>query len=112
MLFVSPMTREDRRSLALHEAISEVLVEDPNGVIARARQTLELMIEKHPGAAMLLAEWDLILRLPVSDQVEVLRDPRARARELRHVTPFAAILSAAERTAVYRRFEASEEAAS
>jgi transcriptional regulator with XRE-family HTH domain len=112
MLFVSPMTREDRRSLALHEAIAERLVEDPDGVISRARRTLVLMTEKHPGAAALLTEWDMLLRLPVFDLVDVLRDPRPRARELRQVTPFAAILSAAERTAVYHRFAASEEAAS
>ena len=111
MLFVSPMTREDRRSLALHEAIAERLVEDPRGAISRARRTLALMAGKHPGAAALLTEWDRLLRLPVLDLVEVLQDPRPKARELRQVTPFAAVLSAAERTAVYHRFEASERAA-
>jgi len=112
MLFVSPLTREDRRSLALHEAVAERLVKDPHAVISRARRTLALMAEKHPGAAALLAEWGVLLRLPVVDLVDVLRDPRPRARELRQVTPFAAVLSAADRTAVYRRFQASEEAAS
>jgi transcriptional regulator with XRE-family HTH domain len=107
-LFVPAMTREDRRSLALHEAIAERLLEDPRGVVARARRTLDLMIEKHPHAEALLSEWDPILGLPVSDLVEVLRDPRPRARELRHVTPFAGILSAAERTTVYRTFETSD----
>ena len=68
--FVPALTREDRRSLALHEAIARRLIEDPG--------------------------------------VDVLLDPRPRARELRQVTPFAGILSPAERAEVYRRFAASE----
>lgn len=109
-LFVPPTTREDRRSLALHEAIAERLMEDPQGVIGRAQQTLALTSARHPGARALLSEWDRILRLPLPDMVELLRDPRPGARELRQVTPFAGVLSAAERTRVYRAFEASEQA--
>jgi len=106
--FVPALTREDRRSLALHEAIARRLIEDPGAVLERARNTLGLMMEKHPGAAPLLTEWDAILHRPVSDVVDVLLDPRPRARELRQVTPFAGILSPAERAEVYRRFAASE----
>jgi transcriptional regulator with XRE-family HTH domain len=110
-VFVPPMTREDRRSLALHEAIAERLTKAPREVVGRARRTLALTRKRHPGAEALLDEWDALLRLPVSDLVEVLRDPRPRARELRHVTPFAGVLSAGERTNVYRAFETSEDAA-
>jgi transcriptional regulator with XRE-family HTH domain len=106
--FVPPMTREDRRSLALHEAIAQRLLEEPRGVLARARRTLALTRRRHPGAAAPFREWDRILRLSPPDIVEVLRDPRPRARELRQVTPFAGILSAAERARVYRAFETSE----
>ena len=106
--FVPALTREDRRSLALHEAIVQRLIEDPVAVIARARKTLSLMIERHPGAAPLLTDWDSILRRPESEIVDLLLDPRPRARDLRQVTPFAGILSTAERTEVYRRFAASE----
>jgi len=109
-VFVPPTTREDRRSLALHEAIAQRLLEDPEGVLRRARRTLTLAMKRHPGAQALLEEWDLVLGLPLPDLVEVLRDPRPRARELRQVTPFAGVLSASERTRVYRAFEASEEA--
>lgn len=107
-LFVPPMTREDRRSLALHETIAAHLEEQPHAVLARARRNLALAKERQPGAAASFREWDRILRLPPSDIVETLRDPRPRARELRQVTPFAGVLSAAERTRVYRAFEASE----
>jgi transcriptional regulator with XRE-family HTH domain len=106
--FMPAMTREDRRSLALHEAIAQRLLNDPDAVIQRARDTLGLMIERHPGAAPLLTEWDAILRRPESEVADLLLDPRPRARALRQVTPFAGILSPAERTEVYTRFAASE----
>ena len=108
--FVPATSREDRRSLALHEAIAQRLIQDPVGVIERARNTLGLMMERHPGAAPLLAEWEALLERPVSEVAEVLLDPRPRARELRQVTPFAGILSQSQRAEVYRRFAASEEA--
>jgi hypothetical protein len=40
--------------------------------------------------------------------VDVLLDPHPRARELRQVTPFAGVLSPAERADVYRHFAGSE----
>jgi len=104
------MTREDRRSLALHEVIAQRLIENPVAVLERARITLGLMTEKHPGAAPLLTEWDAILLRPASEIADVLLDPRPRARELRQVTPFAGILTPAERAKIYRRFAASERA--
>ena len=112
LLFVLPTTREDRRSLALHEAIARRLIEDPDRVLERARQTLLLMTGRQPGAAPLLREWEAILRRPPSEVADVLVDPHPRARELRQVTPFAGILSPAERTRVYTRFAESEEARS
>ena len=48
-LFVPPTTREDRRSLALHEEIAERLMKSPDDVLRLARQTLALMRERKPG---------------------------------------------------------------
>ena len=106
--FVPAMTREDRRSLALHEVIAQRLRDDPDAVVRRARKTLGLMMERHPGAAPLFTEWDAILNCPASEIAEILLDPRPQARELRQVTPFAGILSPAERAEIYTRFAASE----
>jgi len=50
----------------------------------------------------------VILQRPVTAMLEVLTDPAPWARELRHVTPFAGVLTAAERAAVYRRFQQTE----
>jgi hypothetical protein len=66
------------------------------------------MIEKHPGAAPLLAEWETILDRSVPEIAEVLLDLGSKARELRQVTPFAGILSPPDRGEVYRRFAEGE----
>jgi len=101
--FVPPLTREDRRSLLLHEAIGERLRAEPDAVLTRARASLARMRALHPGARLLLDEWRCLLRRPLDALLPVLTDPMPWARELRHVTPFTGILSAAERAAVTRR---------
>ena len=108
-----PLTREDRRSLALHAAIAARLQDDPTGVLARARVSLKRMQLLHPGARPLLEEWRLLLRRPLSALIPVLLDPAPWSRELRQVTPFTGVLSARQRAEVYRQFardEASVEA--
>lgn len=108
VLFTPPLTREDRRSLALHAAIAERLRADPEAVLARARASLSRMRALHPGAHQLLDEWALLLRRPLSALLPVLQDPSPWSRELRHVTPFTGVLSAGERARVYRAFAQSE----
>lgn len=109
--FLSPMTREERRSLFLHEAIARKLAEDPERILSRARETLSRMIDKHPSAAPILREWDVLLARPLADLTALMTDPSPRARELRHVTPFAGVLSARERAQTYRAFARQERAA-
>ena len=106
--FIPPLTREDRRSLALHLAIADQLQAHPEPVRRQARKNLRKMYATNPEARGLLAEWRDILRWPVARIGEVLSDPRPYARELRHVTPFAGVLSARQRAAVYREFRRSE----
>jgi transcriptional regulator with XRE-family HTH domain len=106
--FVPPLTREDRRSLALHAAIADHLRANPEAVLARARRNLARMHALHEGARPLLDEWAVLLRRPLSALLPVLRDPSPWARELRHVTPFAGVLSARERARVYREFFETE----
>lgn len=108
--FIPPLTREDRRSLALHAAIADQLRADPESVRRQARKNLRKMVTTNPEAQQILAEWRDILRWPVARMREVLNDPRPYARELRHVTPFAGVLSARQRAAIYREFRRSEAA--
>ncbi|CAN5143700.1 hypothetical protein BH20GEM2_BH20GEM2_12150 [soil metagenome] len=106
--FAHPLTREDRRSLLIHAAIVEKLRSAPESVLGQARYTLRRMQRAHPAAAAPLAHWDTLLSLPLEHVIDVLVDPRPFARELRHCTPFAGVLTAAERTAVYQDFAVSE----
>ena len=108
--FVPAMTREDRRSLALHRAIADRLVDEPAGTLQQARRNLSAMWEQHPHARGLLREWDELLSLPIDEIVEEVLDSSLRGRDLRQVTPFAGLLTAAERTKVYRDFALQDSA--
>jgi hypothetical protein len=106
--FHSPMTREERRSLALHRAIADRLRADPKAVIARAKKTLGLMLRGSAGASPFLREWKVLLERPTDALASLMTDHDPWARELRQVTPFAGILTASERARAYREFARAE----
>lgn len=108
--FMPPLTRDERRSILLHQAVAARLRAEPEAVLVRARASLARMRALHPGARLLLDEWQCLLRRPLEALLPVLTDPTPWARELRHVTPFTGILSAAERAQVYRTFAQRERA--
>ena len=104
IVYSTPLTREEQRSLELHRAIARHLAANSTVVIARARRNLARMGARGGHATRLLREWDVILDRPVEALCAVLIDPSEWARELRHVTPFAGVLSAHERASVYAAF--------
>ncbi|MCL1587065.1 MAG: helix-turn-helix domain-containing protein [Actinomycetia bacterium] len=108
VVFVAPLTRRDNRSLAIHRAIATKLRHDPTTVLEVAHTNLKRLSQQHPRAAQLLNDWAGILDRPVESIIEAMLDPSEHARELRHVTPFAGVLSSSERASVYRRFTAQE----
>ena len=103
-----PMTREEKRSLVLHRAIARKLATEPERVLALAQRNLERMRGAGAVASQLLKEWDVILDRPLPALLPVLTDPDPWVRELRHVTPFAGVLSPAERAQVYQAFSEAE----
>ncbi len=105
VVYHPPMTREEGRSLALHHVIADRLEADPEGVTAVARDKLKTMRVIAP-TSQPLREWVVLLDRPVSALIPVLRDPSPWGRELRHVTPFAGVLSVRERAEVMRTFAA------
>lgn len=106
--FVPHLTREDRRSLALHERIAERLRAAPAETLCRAEANLLRMRALHPGASDLLDEWERLLQGSLDALVDALINPGLHYRDLRHVTPFAGVLSTSERAAVYREFRRDE----
>jgi transcriptional regulator with XRE-family HTH domain len=109
VMFHPPMTREDRRSLALHRAIAHHLQRDPAAVLERARQTLARMESIASRPSQPIREWSVLLDRPLTALLEVLTDPSPWARELRHVTPFAGVLPTGERAEVFRVFAEAEQ---
>jgi transcriptional regulator with XRE-family HTH domain len=103
-----PMTREERRSLELHRVIAARLRDDPESVLAQARRSLAHVTARADVSSQPLREWSVLLDRPVPALLPLPTDPDPWARELRHVTPFAGVLSAAERAEVYRAFADDE----
>jgi transcriptional regulator with XRE-family HTH domain len=110
VIFPPAMTREDRRSLALHRAIAHHLAADPAGTVDRARHNLSVMQDRNPRADDLLDEWYGILSHPVEAIINAMLDTSQRARDLRKVTPFAGVLGPEERTRAYRAFARQDNA--
>jgi hypothetical protein len=109
--FSPAMTREDRRSLALHRAIADRLIAHPTKTLRHAQRNLASMRTRNPQAADLFNEWDDILSRPVEAIIAAMLDPSLRARDLRKVTPFAGVLEPHERTRAYREFARRDAAA-
>lgn len=105
---VPALSREDRRSLSLHQRIAEKVRSDPAPTLEKARRNLRRMAELHPQAASLFGEWEIILEQPPEFIARVITDPSPRYRELRQVTPFAGVLNTQERSEVYRQFQRDE----
>ena len=97
------LTREDRRSLALHRVIADRLLADPEAVITKARRNLRVMRRANAdgSASRWFDEWERHLDGPVAGIVEVLVSHDQAARDLRQVTPFAGVLTDEERRAIY-----------
>lgn len=103
--FIPTLTREDRRSLAYHEAVAAALRKDPDAGLALARRNLERAMRAQPGAHHLWREWQAWLALPLDELIGKLLEPSVEARDMRQVSPFAGILSSRERVRVLKRFQ-------
>ena len=106
--FLPPLTREDRRSLAFHRAISERLRGDPASSLGKAKRHLAKLERLHPHAGRLLHLWSAWLELDASDLIEQMLDPGMLARDMRQVSPFVGVLSPRERMLVIRDFRLEE----
>ena len=101
-------TRESRRALAFHRALAKALLDDPVRVCGRATAHLARLEGLHPHAVALWVRWRSWLALPPPVLAERLTEPGPQADEMRHVSPFAGILSARERRDVLLAFRRGE----
>jgi excisionase family DNA binding protein len=90
------------QSLAYHRLIGERLDEP---IVAEARRRLRRWRESgriHPEWA---AEWERVLRMPLSRIAKAIGADTKRARELRQTSPFAGVLTEQERKRLTRAVE-------
>ena len=95
----APLSKSEAKSVRLHAAIAERVVADPERAVAKAKANLATMrsadTERH--AVRWLDEWERLLDGPLLDLVNALVSTSQEARDLRQSTPFAGVLSPAER---------------
>lgn len=99
----SDHSRLDERSLAMHRLIARKVQADP-ALLDRARANLRRWQETEGSPKLALAEWEQILRSPVDQVAQFLTERSERATRLRQSSPFAGVLTEAERRAIYESY--------
>jgi excisionase family DNA binding protein len=104
------LTRDQRRSLWLAFAIAGKIVADPEGTKRIGARNLRRMRTKARGRTVSwLEEWQRLLDGPVPRLLTALTSRSPHGRELRQNTPFAGVLSDAERVSVLEAWASVEE---
>jgi hypothetical protein len=87
----------------MHRLIADKVRANP-ALLDDARANLRRAREMEGSPSLTLAEWEDILRGDAARVAEFLADPSERATRLRQSSPFAGVLSEAERTAIYESY--------
>lgn len=90
----------DARSLALHRLVADKLAADPS-LLDVARDNLQRWREQDGGLPSALGEWEALLGGKLDDITAVLTERSERASRLRQSSPFAGVLTDAERRTIY-----------
>jgi hypothetical protein len=99
--------RIDQRSLALHRAIAEKLRVNPS-LVDVARKNLDRWSQQNGRSQPYWDAWRQLLNHPIEDVLAAIVEVSERMTALRQATPFAGVLSPAERWAVYARFRSGQ----
>ena len=101
------LTREEEKSLRLHQALLTPMLVEPDAVISKARDNLNRWSRMHRPDGMTaryLEDWKRILNDGLDAIVDVVISPTQEARELRQNSPFAGVLPDETRRQVLRSF--------
>jgi hypothetical protein len=101
----SDHTRLDERSLALHGLVAQKLAADP-ALIEHARDNVRRWQMATGSPSPALAEWEKILDGSLDDIATLLVERSENAARLRQSSPFAGVLTDAERKAIYDSYSA------
>ncbi len=104
-------TRVEEKSLAIHRQIAARLLQDPVPTITKARINLERLHRADRGnAGYWLNEWDTLLDRPTDEIVTAMLARTQHGIDLRQMTPFAGVLTDAERRTALRSVAGSNAA--
>ena len=96
----------EARSLAMHAVIARMLIKDPK-VLDRARANLQRWARAKNGTLPVwMEEWESVLEMPREEVAALIAEPSERAARLRQSSPFAGVLSQAQRLRIYDAFRA------
>jgi hypothetical protein len=104
---VSGKRLQERRSLAYHRAVASRLLREPR-LVGVARERVERWQhggELHPEYAR---AWKAVLERPLDEIIAFLEAETEEARDLRHVSPFAAFLDYRERLRIWREVRSEQ----
>lgn len=99
----SDHSRLDERSLAMHRLVARKVLADP-ALLDRARENVRRWQKTDGSPSLALSEWENILAGPVDQVARFLVEPSERATRLRQSSPFAGILTEAERQTIYESY--------
>jgi hypothetical protein len=99
----SDHSRLDERSLAMHRLVAAKVQADP-ALLEKARQNVRRWQESDGSPKPALAEWEQILGFPLDQVTAFFAERSERATRLRQSSPFAGVLTEAERRAIYESF--------
>ena len=91
----------EERSLALHRAVADRLLEDPS-VLERARQRVRGWLATGDVAAYYATQWDAVLAGSLAEIRAFLVDESEHARAMRQATPFAGAIDPRTRWRIWR----------
>ena len=99
----------DRRSYVFGLLIAAKLAADPEVVLTKGKKNLRRLWRVHSdgSADVLLNWWEELLAGPIERIIDVLTSSDQRSIELRHASPFAGVLTGAERTWVIQATRAA-----
>ncbi|MBB5825071.1 excisionase family DNA binding protein [Micromonospora carbonacea subsp. aurantiaca] len=100
------LTRDQLKSLWLHQAVAGSLVVDPDEVLGKAGANLDRLLRQHRGtmAEVWLRRWQEKIDEGVGSVLRALTSEDPEAVELRQNSPFAGVLSQPQRLKVLEAF--------
>jgi hypothetical protein len=104
-------TRVEEKSLAVHRLIAARLLQDPAPTLNKARGNLAKLRSADRGnSARRLDQWDGLLDRPTDEIVTAMLARTQDGIDLRQMTPFAGVLTDAERRKALRSVPSSDAA--